>query len=481
MYYHQYGKINNADLLPPYREDRDVRLIPADPDGILFSPDWVETMSLVEVHPETATPEGTIEALENILDHYAAMGVNVIWLTPVYQKGPKGNGYTNWGLHTLEPALTGTEDVEEGWRRIRALIEKAHKKNIRILLDLITWGCEFSAPLIEEHPEWFSGEAWGGAAFNWNNEEFRSWFIEQAIENILRSGADGYRCDCEPKYAGFCVFAEIRNRLLALGKKVAIIAEESSERRGSFDCEQDGVTGWIEWSRGQQYQHPRAYYLEGTNIVDAVQSGILHGDKLAQQNGTSGRNRYYTYCVSNHDFKYSRVNMNRLIIGYQAIFAPYIPLWYLGAELGMHAEGRVIYFIPTDWSLLDREENLTFCTDVARYMRIRLQNPDIFCTWAMDHRNANIAKIDAGTSLQSYARFAGGRAILVVPHSDEETDTFTVCAELEAIGVSAEGLRVTDLLGGGEAVPAEIADGKCTFRAQIQREHIGVYLLECGA
>ena len=88
-------EINNAALLPPYRTDAETALIPADPDGILFSPDWVEELILMEVHPETATAEGTLTSLIRILDHAAAIGVNGIWLTPIYRKGPLGNGYGN--------------------------------------------------------------------------------------------------------------------------------------------------------------------------------------------------------------------------------------------------------------------------------------------------------------------------------------------------------------------------------------------------
>ncbi|MCQ2432723.1 MAG: alpha-amylase family glycosyl hydrolase, partial [Clostridia bacterium] len=248
--------LSNADLLPKWKQDSEVRLIRADEDGLLFTPDWFSSLVLVEIHPEIATSEGTLASMVPILDHLAAMGVNGIWLTPIYKKGPGGNGYGNWGPHTLEPAVTGCEDTEEGWRRVAAFIAEAHRRNIRVFLDIISWGVVHSAPLIGEHPDWFRGEAWGGAAFDWENEDFRAWFIETCIENILKSGADGYRCDCEPGFSGYRVFAEIRIRLLAMGRKIAVIAEESSERRGTYDCEQDGVTGWIDWSRGDQYQNP---------------------------------------------------------------------------------------------------------------------------------------------------------------------------------------------------------------------------------
>ena len=468
---------SNAALLPPYRDDADVKLIRADADGLLFSPDWVSSLVLVEVHPETATKEGTLASLVPVLDHLAALGVNGIWLTPIYEKGPGGNGYGNMGPHTLEPAVTGTDDVEEGWRRAAAFVAEAHKRNIRVLLDIISWGCIHASPLISEHPDWFRGEAWGGAAFDWENDEFRAWFIDVCIRNILVTHADGYRCDCEPMYSGYRVFAEIRTRLLALGRKIAVIAEESSERRATYDCEQDGVTGWIDWSRGQQYQHPRTYFLEpGCDIVSCIREGTLHGDAAAQRNGVSGRNQYYTYCVSNHDFQYSVTNRNRLVIGYQAIFAPYIPLWYLGAEFGMTAEKKVIYFVPVDWTLLDLPENREFLEDIRRYLAVRRLYPEIFEYFPLDHRESNIAPLESDVPLRAYARYRNGQAVLIVPNPGKEAREITVrgtFADLCMDGASA----LPNLLEEGKEVPFTAGNGAFSFRIKVEGEHLAVLAL----
>ncbi len=55
--------MTNARLLPPYRQDAEVNLIGADPGGLLFTPDWVDELVLVEIHPETAAREGTLASL----------------------------------------------------------------------------------------------------------------------------------------------------------------------------------------------------------------------------------------------------------------------------------------------------------------------------------------------------------------------------------------------------------------------------------
>lgn len=468
-------RTDNRFLLPPYRPDSEVRLIPSSADGQLLSPDWTDELVLVEVHPETATREGTLASLIPVLDHLAALGVNGIWLTPIYEKGPGGNGYGNQGPHTLEPAVTGCTDINEGWQRVRAFVEEAHRRNIRVLLDLITWGTMKNSALQEAHPDWFRGEAWGGSAFDWKNADFCEWYIDTCVRNILVTGADGYRADCEPMFAGHRIFGEIRRRLLKHGRKVLLIAEESSERGGAYDFEQDGITNWIGWSRGEQYQHPKAYFLEGWNIVDCVTSGKLHGSAASQRDGTSGRDKYYTYCISNHDFQRSLVNGNRLVMGYPAIFAPYIPLWYLGSEFGMRAENQVIYFVPVDWSLLEREENRAFCEDIARYLRIRRMYPDIFAYWPINHRETNIRAVDADTELPSYERYTENRRIFVIPNSSDCAKTYTVRAN-----ASEDSCILTDLLS-GQPLPFTCMGNTITFRTGVESGKIGVFLLEATA
>lgn len=55
---------------------------------------------------------------------------------------------------------------------------------------------------------------------------------------ILVTGADGFRCDCAPDYAGYSIFGAARKRLLDLGRKVIFISERSSSRNGVFDFDQ---------------------------------------------------------------------------------------------------------------------------------------------------------------------------------------------------------------------------------------------------
>ena len=474
--------IDNSSLMPKYAPDSEVQFISAGEGaaGEPYTPEWAKSLIMMEVHLETATPEGTFQSGVKVLDHCAEMGVNGIWLTPIYEKGAGGNGYGNIGLHTVEPALTGTSDRDEGWNIVKWYVDEAHKRNIRIFLDIITWGTVTASPLFSEHPDWYKGEAWGNEAFNWKNEEFVEWYISRAVENIIKTGADGYRADCEPGYAGYKVFEEIRRRLVDKGRKILIIGEDGCRHGEAFDFEQDGVLHYNKWDRGAQYANPKNFYIDHLNIVDSIKNGAGIGSSGLQSSSRSGTYSLYTYCVSNHDYVYSSVNGNRLALGYQAIFAPFIPLWYLGEEFNLQNINSVFYFVPVDWSLLDAAGNNKFYEDIKKYIHIRLTYPEIFTYFPENHKDSNICKADAGTRpLQAYARYAGNKGVIIVGNNGEPgSENFTITIPLDSMNLGAYAeFTLTDLMTGKQIASGTKSDVEM-FNAEIEQSHIGVYLIE---
>lgn len=485
-YTYATDKINNSSLLS--YEGRGTAT-PSNEKGTLMTPAWLDTAVIVEVRLDTASIGGKFQDSRALIDFYAEAGVNVIWLDPIYQRGPGGNGYGNVGLHTVEPALTGTQDMAEGWAVVRDFVEYAHSKGVYILLDLVSWGTMKKAPLVTEHPDWFAGEAWGNAAFNWKNEEFREWFITQAVHNIQYTGADGYRCDCEPFTAGYDVYAEIRSRLNANGIYPLIMSEDGGERRTAFDCEQDGVLDYSAMTRGQLYQQTQAnFFVDGyLSMVASVQKGRGLGSAEQQsKRRTAGTYRYYTNCITNHDYQNRSVCGNRLKIGYAAIYAPFIPVWYMGDEFGVQQKNAVLYDKKVDYSQIETNpEQGLFFEDVKRMIAIRRSFPDIFQYFPLNHRDANICKVNVtgatvtDTKTDNYARFMGDRMVIVVANNKAEQSGVCTVGIPFSDGFTQQyyNYRVTDLLT-GRVIAVGRADTVNNFSAVVPYEYCGVFLVE---
>lgn len=483
-YVYSRDKLDNSHFLT-YEGGDKTTLAPSDENGKLMTPTWLDTAVMVELRMDTASIGGSLEESYDLIDFYAEAGVNVLWLAPVYERGAGGNGYGNIGLHRIEPRLTGTSDQTEGWNELKKFVDHAHSKGVYILLDIISWGTMYASPLLEEHPDWYKGEAWGNAAFNWRNEEFKEWFIANAVANIERTGADGYRCDCEPFTAGYSVYTEIRQRLNEKGIYPLIMSEEGGYRQAAFDCEQDGVLKYADMTRGQLYQNPVSFFVDGyLNVVDTTKTGQgLGGPTFVNDRRRMGTFRYYTNCVTNHDYQERLVNGNRLKIGYAAIYAPYIPLWYMGDEFGVTMPHRaVLYDVSVDYGVVGVKDDQTlFFEDVKQMIAIRRAYPEIFAQWPLNHRQANIEEVtvEGLSRLQNYVRFAGNQAIMVVANNEEDsmglcrvTIPFDTC-----FAETYHNYKVTDLLT-GQVIAVGRAETVNGFSAIVPYEHCGVFLVE---
>ena len=223
------------------------------------------------------------------------------------------------------------------------------------------------------------------------------------------------------------------------------------------------------------------------NIVDFIRNGngLRAYDDFDRE---PGRERYYTYMLSCHDSPRYVVNGSPVAIGYQAIFAPFIPLWYIGEEWNNPPHFFYDYYYkrdkhsaPRKWNLyrnvIDwgaKEKNREFFEQVKKMIRIRRSNPDIFEYFPDDHRQSNICKVatDQNGFLQAYARYRNGRAVLIVPNSSGKSRRFRVTIPFREAGLK-EGIAYTvrDLL-----TEKTVATGKMTgFEVAVAAGALGVF------
>lgn len=472
--------INNKNLTPKYVPDSEVTV---DANG---SPDWLSQLVIAEVKVAAASPERTFKGAIRLLDLYEEMGVNGIWLTPIhdgYDFNDSNAGYANAGPHTVNSNLTGTTDYEKGWKVVKEFVDEAHKRNIRVFLDAITWGVAYSSPLIEEHPDWFSGTAWGGAAYNWNNSQLKEWYINTWVDNMMKTGADGIRCDCEPQYTGYGLFDKVRQRLSAQGRKIAVMSEHTNTRGAeggyTYDFEQFGVN--ILYGTEHNVRSNNSIFLNSMNIVRACERGNCIGSYELQKQQQGGQFRYYTFMLSCHDNQLPCAQGNRAYVGYQAILAPFIPLWFMGEEWNDNANNGVQYCKTLNWDKLNLPENRAFFEDYKKYIGIRWSYPEIFGYFPENHRDTNICSAASTVALSAggaYARYGGGKAIFVAANQSDRSDTITMTIPYSDLHLTnATKYAVKDLLTG--AIIAEGSRDELTeITVDIQKDYVGVYLID---
>ncbi|MFZ6019608.1 MAG: alpha-amylase family glycosyl hydrolase, partial [Chloroflexota bacterium] len=72
---------------------------------------------------------GTLRGITEQLDYLVDLGVNVLWLTPVFPS-PSHHGYDATDFFEIEPRLGSKKDFKE-------LLDEAHRRGIRVLMDFV--------------------------------------------------------------------------------------------------------------------------------------------------------------------------------------------------------------------------------------------------------------------------------------------------------------------------------------------------------
>ncbi len=176
--------------------------------------------------------------------YFDALGVNTLWLTSPLdnadQAGLGTDGYDYSGYHGYWPKdLTRVESRVGTEAELKAVIDAAHARGLRVILDYVMNHVHSESPTYGAHPEWFwpnrngrggdcicgGGCSWDDGVerkqcwftsylpdFDFRNGDARRWSVANAIEWAQRLGADGYRLDAV-KHIEDAWLTDLRGRL----------------------------------------------------------------------------------------------------------------------------------------------------------------------------------------------------------------------------------------------------------------------------
>ena len=145
----------------------------------LRSPGWWKNAVVYQVYPRSFQDSdgdgvGDIPGITSRLDHLALLGVDVLWLSPVYRSPMDDNGYDISDYQDVDPLFGTLADLD-------ALIAGCHDRGIRVVMDLVVnhtsdehpWFVESRDPASPKR-DWYwwrpgRPDAPGGAPNNWES------------------------------------------------------------------------------------------------------------------------------------------------------------------------------------------------------------------------------------------------------------------------------------------------------------------------
>ncbi len=170
-------------------------------------PDWSYGAVVYEMNVRQYTPEGSFAAAARELPRLERLGVDVVWLMPVYpigveeRKGTLGSYYAISDYRAVNPEFGTMADFE-------AFLAEAHALGLRVVLDWVANHTSPDARWIGEHPEWYVRDSLGRTVvqYDWTDIaklDYADRDMRRAMEEAMRfwlaKGVDGFRCDmaCE--------------------------------------------------------------------------------------------------------------------------------------------------------------------------------------------------------------------------------------------------------------------------------------------
>jgi glycosidase len=249
--------------------------------------------------------QGALKVLQD--GYFEKLGVRTIWLSPLNQQtdqAERGDG-NQWysAYHGYWP--TRARDVEPrfgGKDALKAFVREAHRRGIRVLLDLINNQVYKDHEYITQHADWFRtacqcgndaiGCGWSQRPFdcmfqpylpdiNWTRGEAEDRFVDDAIHWIAEYDFDGFRVDAVKHVESNSIYnmrAAVARRFEQGGARIFMVGETAVGQfdSGNFFGERfnDGFD-WVDAYTGKTALDGQFDFPTRHNMAD----GLVNGQK----------------------------------------------------------------------------------------------------------------------------------------------------------------------------------------------------------
>jgi oligo-1,6-glucosidase len=129
------------------RHLRELRLVQHEPIDTSDTPEpWWRSAVVYQIYPRSFADSngdgiGDLRGITSRLDHLAELGVDVLWLSPIYRSPQDDNGYDISDYCDIDPTFGTLGDLDE-------LLAAAHARGMKLIMDLVVNHTS------DEHP-WF--------------------------------------------------------------------------------------------------------------------------------------------------------------------------------------------------------------------------------------------------------------------------------------------------------------------------------------
>lgn len=371
---------------------------------------------MYEVNLRAFSEAGNIKGVQERLDNLKDLGVNVIWLMPIYPIGEVKSVNSPYSVRNYKEVSSEYGNLEN----LREFVKEAHKRDMAVILDWVANHTSWDNPWIA-NKNWYTHDATGNivspngwndvADLNYGSLAMRREMIKAMKYWVLTANVDGFRCD----YAD--------------GVPVDFWKEAIGELR---DIPNRDLILFAEGVRPENFSAGFALNF-GWNFYGTLKDVFNKNEpasKLSMANETDYKNipsnSHMLRFTTNHDDNSTDNTPVNIFKGKQGSMAAFaltsymggVPLLYTGQEVG--CEDKIPFF--TNYSL-DWSTNPEMTEEYKRLITFRKSSNAV--------KNGSLTTYNNNPDIAAFKRVSGSEEVLVLVNVRENPIDYTLDASLE--------------------------------------------------
>lgn len=343
---------------------------------------------------------GNLAGIEDHLDYIAGLGVNALYLCPIF-KSNSNHRYHTVDYFEIDPVLGTLEDFDR-------LVKKAHKLGLRVILDGVFNHCsrgffQFNSlmELGENSPyvDWFHVKGWPLNAYT-DKPNYECWWNYPALpkfntdcpdvreylfsvgEYWMKRGIDGWRLDVPNEIDDDSFWQEFRRRVKAINKDAYIVGEIWDEP--------------LRWLKGDQFDGVMNYLFRKATmqfLFDEKPISIKEFGERMSRAFPENRGDVPMNLLGSHDttrlMSQPCASLERIKLAYALMFfLPGAPCIYYGEELSMKGGKDPDNRRSMPWDKFEKLSKEPLYGFLKQMIELRKKNP-VLCDGKLEIRYAD--------------------------------------------------------------------------------------------
>lgn len=368
---------------------------------------------IYQVNMRVFSSTRNLQGVINRLDSIKALGVNVIYLMPVYPVGTLNAFNSPYCIKDFNSVGSEFGTLTD----LRNLVDSAHSKNMAVILDWVVNQTSWDHPWITAHKDWYLQDGNGNivqlsnytdvAALNFSNSVMCDSMIQDMRYWVFTANIDGFRCD----YADnppITFWQQAITSLRGITTHDLLLLAEGN-RSANYTAGFNYIFGW------DFYYNSIVPIYQSSSAVTLIDNS--NANEYLSATGTDQVVRF----LSNHDIYGSNGSPFTIFGGKSGTLAAFVvsaymksvPFIYNGMEVG----NTVAMPFPFTSSVINWTEDLTVTPEMKKIIAFRNSSIAIRQGTVTSYDNADVC---------AFIKVSGTDTVFVLSNLRNAAKTFTL-------------------------------------------------------